>query len=87
MTLVVPFRRRSSERLAAADEALLGAEFVLEHVRGRGEGLVDVAAPQLGIEREIGVLLALEMLEVGEGAGRLQLSCTYVAAVIASTSS
>ncbi len=47
-------------------QAFLGAECVLEHVRRFGEGLVDVAAPQLGIEREIGVALPLEMLEVGE---------------------
>ena len=52
---------------------LLGAEGVLEHVRGLGEGLVDVAAPELEIERDIGALAALEMLEVGEGAGRLEL--------------
>ena len=52
---------------------LLGAEGVLEHMRGGGEGLVDVAAPQPEIERDIGALAALEVLEVGEGAGRLEL--------------
>ena len=51
---------------------LLGAEGVLEHVRRRGEGLVDVAAPQPEIERDVGALAALEMLEIGKGAGRLQ---------------
>ena len=40
---------------------------------GRGEGLVDVAAPQAEIERDIGALAALEMLQVGEGAGGLEL--------------
>ena len=60
-------------RLEREMQHLLGAEGVLEHVRGCGEGLVDVAAPQLEIERDIGALAALEMLEVGEGAGRLEL--------------
>ena len=50
----------------------LGAERVLEHMRRRREGLVDVAAPQPEIERDIGALAALEMLEVGESAGWLQ---------------
>ena len=49
------------------------AEFVFEHMRGFGKCLVDVAAAQLGGEREVGVLLALEVLEVGEAAGRLEL--------------
>ena len=50
----------------------LGAERVLEHVRGAGECLVDVAAPQPEIERDVGAPAALEMLEVGEGAGGLE---------------
>ena len=54
-------------------QALLGAERVLEHVRGRREGLVDVAAAQPIIERDVGALAALEVLEIGEGAGRLEL--------------
>ena len=52
---------------------LLGAEFVLEHVGGFGEGLVDVAAAHLIVERDVGALGALEMLQVGEGAGGLEL--------------
>ena len=52
---------------------LLRAEGVLEHLRGLGEGLVDVAAPQPEVERDIGALAALEVLEVGEGAGGLEL--------------
>ena len=62
-----------AERLERHVQAFLGAEFVLEHVRGLGKRLVDVAAAQFGIEREVGVFLALEMLEVGEAAGGLQL--------------
>ena len=60
-------------RLERQMQHLLGAEGVLEHVRGGGEGLVDVAAPQPEIERDIGALAAFEMLEIGEGAGRLEL--------------
>ncbi len=54
-------------------EAFLGAEAVLENMGGRGEGLVDVAAPQPGVHREIGRLASLEMLEIGKAAGRPQL--------------
>ena len=52
----------------------LGAERVLEHMRSRRERFVDVSAPQPEIERDIGALAALEMLEVGESAGWLQFS-------------
>ncbi len=52
---------------------LLGAEFVLEHVGGIGEGLVDVAGAHLVVERDVGALGALEVLQVGEGAGGLEL--------------
>jgi hypothetical protein len=52
---------------------LLGAEGVFEDVGGLGEGLVHVAAPQPKIERDIGALAALEMLEIGKGAGGLEL--------------
>jgi hypothetical protein len=62
-----------AERLERHVQAFLGAEFVLEDMRGFGEGLVDVAAAQFGVEREVGVFLALEVLEVGEAAGGLQL--------------
>ncbi len=61
------------KRLEREVEALLGAERVLENMRGLGEGLVDIAAPQAEVERDIGALAALEMLEVGEGAGGLEL--------------
>ena len=76
------------ERLERHVQAFLRAEFVLEHLRRRGESLVDVAAPRFGIECEIGVLLALEMLEVGEGARRASARhARRSEAVIASTSS
>ena len=42
-------------------------------MRGGSEGLVDVATPQPEIERDIGALAAFQMLEVGEGAGGLEL--------------
>ena len=44
-----PWRRRSSERLERHMQTFLRAEFVLEHVRGCGERLVDVAAAQFGL--------------------------------------
>ena len=59
------------ERLEREVQTLLRTECVLEHVRRIRKGLVDIAAPQLGAEREIGVFLSLEVLEVGEGARRL----------------
>ncbi len=59
-------------RLERNVQALLRAEFVLEHVRRVRKGLVDVAEPQLSVQREVGVLQPLEMLEVGKRAGRLE---------------
>ena len=53
-------------------QALLRLERVLEHVVGAREGGVDVAAPQMIIERDVGAGLALEMLQIGERAGRLE---------------
>ena len=41
-------------------------------MRGFVRSLVDVTAAELGVEREVGVLLALEVFEVGEAAGRLE---------------
>ena len=61
------------ERLERQVQHLLRPELVLELVLGGGEGLVEVAAAQLVVEREVGVLGVLEVLEVGEGAGRLEL--------------
>jgi hypothetical protein len=52
---------------------LLRAEAVLEHLVRGLERRRGVAAPQVEVEREVGVLLALEVLQVGERAGGLQL--------------
>src|SRR5665811_2054955 len=68
---VVAGVRNRDERFECQVKHLLGAECVLKHMRGGGKGLVDVAASQPKIERNIGALAALEMLEVGEGAGGL----------------
>ena len=54
-------------------QRLLGAELVLELVGGGGIGLVEIAAAQPVVERDVGVLDPLEVLEIGEGAGRLEL--------------
>ena len=50
----------------------LGAEGVLEDVVGRREGRGRIAAPELKVEREVRIAHALQMLEVGKGAGRLE---------------
>ena len=60
------------ERLERHVQHLLGAERVLEHVVGLREGRRHVAAPQVEVERDVGVGLALQMLEVRERAGRLE---------------
>ncbi len=60
------------KRLEREVKHLLRVKGVLEHVRGLGEGLVDIAPPQLEIERDVGALATLEVLEIGEGAGRLE---------------
>jgi hypothetical protein len=54
---------------------LLGAELVLELVGGGGIGLVEIAAAQAIAERDVGVLRAFEVLEIGERAG-FNSSCT-----------
>ena len=63
----------AGERLERQVQHLLRLELVLELVRGGGIGLVEVAAAQPVVEREVGVLGVLQMLEVGEGAGGLEL--------------
>jgi hypothetical protein len=52
---------------------LLGAEGVLEDVIRLGHRGRDVAAPQMEVERHVGVALSHEMLEVRKGAGGLEL--------------
>ena len=54
------------ERLERKVQALLGAEGMIENVIRFGEGLVDIAEPQFGIQRQIGVFLPFQMLEVRE---------------------
>ena len=61
------------ERLERRVHHLLGAERVLEDVVGGGERLPGVAAAQVVVERDVGVLAPLHVLQVGEGAGRLEL--------------
>ena len=53
-------------------QALLRLERVLEHAIGFGQGGVGVTAPQVIIESDIGAAAALEMLQIGESAGRLE---------------
>ena len=45
---------------------------MLEDAAARGKRRVDVAAPQMKVERDVGAALALEVLEVGKRPGRLQ---------------
>ena len=54
-------------------QRLLRTELVLEPVGGGGIGLVEIAAAQPVVERDIGALDPFEVLEIGEGAGRLEL--------------
>src|SRR4030088_2215184 len=70
---VVAVVRDRGVRLNRQVQHLLGTESVLEYMRRGGESLVDIAAPQPEIQSDIGALAALEMLEVGERAGGLQL--------------
>ena len=51
---------------------LLGAKLVLEFVHGTSIGLLELAAAQPVIERDVGVLDAFEMLEIGERTRRLE---------------
>ena len=60
---------------------------MLEFMSGGGVGLVELAAAQPIVEREVGVLGVLQMLEVGEGAGGLELVVDIDFEVSASTSS
>ena len=52
---------------------LLSAEFMFEDMIRSRKGRLHIAAPQLVIERDIGAAPALEMLQIGEGGGWLQL--------------
>src|SRR5262245_7949684 len=68
--VVVGYRR---ERLECKVQHLLRPEGVFKDVRGRDKRLIDIAAPEPEIERDIGTLAPLEVLQIGKGAGRLQL--------------
>src|SRR5579862_481449 len=45
---------------------------MLEDMIGFGESLLHIATPKVEIERNVGVALAVEMLQVGKGSRRLQ---------------
>ncbi len=63
---------RGDERLERRVHHLLRAECVLEHMVGGGEAIVGIAVAQVIVERDVGALAALEMLQVGERRRRLQ---------------
>ena len=65
--------RQADERLQRRVGDRLGAKRMLEHALGRRKGRVNIAAAQLIVERDVGVLAPRQMLEIGEGAGGLQL--------------
>jgi len=60
------------ERLKRHVQALLALERVLEHVGGAFECAIRIAAPQVIIERHVGAGAALQVLEIGKSAGRLE---------------
>ena len=60
-------------RLERQMEHFLSAKLVLEFVRGAGIGGIEIAAAELEAQCQIGVLDALEVLEIGKGCGRRKL--------------
>jgi hypothetical protein len=56
-------------RLQWRVHCLLRAEGVLEYLRGFGKGALDIAAPEVKIERDIRVAPSGEVLQIGKGAG------------------
>src|SRR4030095_11432207 len=62
-----PRFRHRYERLERGMHDLLGAERVLEDVIGGGKRFLGVATAQVIVERDVGVLPALQMLQVGKG--------------------
>ena len=68
----VPGIRRGDEWLERHVQHLLGAEGVLVNLMGLLERALDIAAPQLKLERDIRVLLPLEVFEIRERSGRLE---------------
>ena len=65
-------RSRRTARTGGAAPSGCGTRARTRAPRG-GEGLVDVASAQLVVERDVGASRALEVLEIGERAGRLEL--------------
>jgi hypothetical protein len=57
------------ERLERQMQALLGLEGMLDDARRARHGRVNVAAPQVIVERDIGVGAALEVFQIGKRAG------------------
>ena len=53
-------------------QALLGLERVFDYAIGAGESLINVAAPQMIVERDIGSLAAFKVFQIGERPGRPQ---------------
>jgi hypothetical protein len=49
---------------------LLRAEGVLEYLLGGGESLVDIAAPEVKVECDVGVAPSDKVLQIGKRAGR-----------------
>jgi len=68
-------------------QALLRLERVLDHARGARQRGLDVTAPQVIVERDVGIGTALEMFQIGERAGGLSMSWTTMSGAIAATSS
>ena len=60
------------ERLERQMQALLGLEGMRDNAIGARHGGIDVAAPQVIVERHIGAGAALEVFEIGKRAGRLE---------------
>ena len=60
------------QRLERRMHHLLRAEAMLEYALGALHGARRIAAPQPEVERDVGILHALQVLEIGKGAGGLQ---------------
>jgi hypothetical protein len=69
----IPSVRHRHERLERQVQTLLGAKGVLEYMRRRRKGGGRIAAPQPEIKRYVGAPAPLEVLQVGERAGGLEL--------------
>jgi hypothetical protein len=61
--------RQCHHRLQRRVHRLLGAESVFEDARRPRKSGVRIAAPEMIVERDIGVLPPRQMLQVGKGSG------------------